>query len=178
MEWVSHAERHRGYSIYRRIHAAPARWSLPFSSSGRDGIPLRLGGDPVSGSAGPWLRHPFCRARIAVHDSDRRTHRARWLANPYYLGGDSTRDHGLWTRPNLNRSSGAPFPSAARDYSIELPAKPKSKAARSNRSADGNPPANAIMPGRVDTSRIRRMADSLAPAIRAARLADWSYYIL
>jgi hypothetical protein len=46
------------------------------------------------------------------------------------------------------------------------------KAARPSSSEDGDPPANEITPGRVDTSNIQRMADRLTPAIRTARHSE------
>jgi hypothetical protein len=85
-----------------------------------NGLPGR---NPLADFAGLWLWHPLCRARVTVHDGDRRTHLARWLAGPYHLGSDGTRDHGLWSGPNLDRLSGAPFPSGAGEYSITAPAK-------------------------------------------------------
>jgi DoxX len=52
-------------------------------------------GDRLSGAPCAWLRDALCRIRSAVHDLHRRAYRARRLADPYHVGGDGARDHGL-----------------------------------------------------------------------------------
>ena len=49
------------------------------------------------------LRRPFRGARPSVHDPHRRTDRSGWVAHPYHLGGDGSRDHGVWARETFAR---------------------------------------------------------------------------
>src|SRR6266404_7139724 len=103
MDWLFETQRHGGDVVHRRVHAASAGWAVSLSGADGDGGALVLRRDHVSGAAGARLCDALCRARSAVHDYDRRTHRARRLADPYYLGGDGARHHGLGTWASLNR---------------------------------------------------------------------------
>src|SRR3974390_1822278 len=113
MGWVPEAQRHRCDAVHRRVHAAPAWWTVPLPGPDSDGLPLRMRRDHVSRPTGAGARNALCRAGIAVHDLDRVAQRARWLADPPDLGRTGSRHHGLGTGTHLDRSPGAQFPSAS-----------------------------------------------------------------
>ena len=67
-------------------------------------------------------RHALRSARTVVHDGDRRAHRARWLADPYHLGGNGARHHGLRAGTRLARPSDRPgaWPRPRRSAELRL----------------------------------------------------------
>ena len=64
-------------------------------------------------SARVRLRHALCRDRPSVHDVHRRTDRSRRLADPYNLGRDGARHHGVGARQALTRLCNSPCPGVA-----------------------------------------------------------------
>src|SRR5260370_23276511 len=103
MEWFFATQRYGGDAVHRRIYAASAGRPVSLAGADLDGVPFRLRRDHVAGAAGTRLCHALWSARPASHDCDRRTHRARRLADPYHLGGDGPRHHGVGTWASLNR---------------------------------------------------------------------------